>query len=61
MPIMTEAEINTFIEVMEERNDPWTVEQVIDVYGNSTLEDAIKDRLTILGLGSSIIATVASR
>lgn len=41
---MTKTEINTFIETMEEFGDIWTADQVQDVYGNSTLEEAIADR-----------------
>lgn len=41
---MTKAEINTFIETMEEFGDIWTADQVEEVYGNSTLKEAIADR-----------------
>ena len=41
---MTTEEINTFIETMEEFGDPWTVDQVKDVYGDNSLEEAITDR-----------------
>ena len=58
---MTEAEINTFIKVMEEHGDIWTVDQVIDVYGNSTLEDAIKTRLTNIGTRNMNIANYILR
>ena len=37
------SDINTFIETMEEFGDIWTVEQVKDVYGKKTLEEAIAD------------------
>ena len=33
-----------FIEVMSEVGENWTVEQVLDVYGNVTLEEAVEDR-----------------
>ena len=39
---MTTEEINTFIETMEEFGDHWTVERVKDVYGDKSLEEAIK-------------------
>ena len=35
---MTKAEINTFIETMEEFGDIWTADQVEEVYGSSTLK-----------------------
>lgn len=41
---MTKAEIETFIETMSNIGDEWTPEQVRDVYGDSTLEDAIAER-----------------
>lgn len=41
---MTKVEINTFIETMEEFGDIWTADQVEEVYGNSTLKEAIADR-----------------
>ena len=40
---MTKAEINTFIETMEEFGDIWTADQVEEVYGSSTLKEAIAD------------------
>lgn len=41
---MTKTEIETFIETMNNIGDEWTPEQVKDVYGDSTLEDAIAER-----------------
>jgi hypothetical protein len=41
---MTKAEIETFIETMGNIGDKWTPEQVRDVYGDSTLKDAIAER-----------------
>ena len=41
---MTKAEIETFIETMSNIGDEWTPAQVRDVYGDSTLEDALADR-----------------
>ena len=58
---MTLAEINTFIEEMAHYGDIWTVEQVKEVYGDKTLQEAIKDRLTCLSMMDNIIGTVANR
>lgn len=44
---MTKIEINTFIEQMAEFGDVWTPEEVKNVYGDRTLEDAIADREAI--------------
>lgn len=41
---MTKAEIETFIETMSNIGDEWTPAQVRDVYGDSTLEDALAER-----------------
>ena len=45
---MKEIEINTFIEEMEMIGDEWMSEKVKDVYGNVSLEEALKDRKYIL-------------
>lgn len=45
---MTKEEIQTFIEEMENHNDPWTEDEVKDVYGDQSLEDALTDRLSAL-------------
>lgn len=58
---MTTEEINTFIETMEEFGDPWTVDQVKDVYGNKSLEDAINDRKASNVMFTSIIGTIINR
>ena len=41
---MNKQEINEFIEKMEEVGDVWTEEQVNDVYGDSSFEEALADR-----------------
>lgn len=58
---MTTEEINTFIETMEELGDPWTVDQVEDVYGDKSLEEAITDRKAANAMFDSIIGTVINR
>ena len=55
---MKEIEINTFIEEMEMIGDKWTLEQVKDVYGNVSLEEALKDRKSILDSFFRIIGKV---
>ena len=46
---MTKSEAEIFIDEMESIGDVWTVEQVMDVYGNVTLEMALKDRKASVG------------
>lgn len=58
---MTTEEINTFIETMEEFGDVWTVDQVKDVYGDNSLEEAINDRKAANAMFDSIIGTVMNR
>lgn len=41
---MNKIEIDTFIETTGEFGDVWTVEQVQDVYGNKSLDEALADR-----------------
>ena len=47
-----------FIEEMEAIGDDWTPEQVEDVYGDSTLEEALADRKSALGTFFNIIGKV---
>ncbi len=46
---MNNKEIKKFIEWMGEMGDIWTEEQVKDVYGNTSLEEALKDRESSVG------------
>ena len=55
---MTKVEINTFIETMEEFGDIWTADQVEEVYGNSTLKEAIADRKSSHEKMADLIGTV---
>lgn len=41
---MNKVEIDTFIETTGEFGDVWTVEQVRDVYGDKSLDEALADR-----------------
>lgn len=58
---MTKAEINTFIETMEEFGDIWTADQVEEVYGNSSLEEAIADRKSSHEKMAGLIGKVINR
>lgn len=58
---MTTAEIHTFIETMEEVGDVWTPEQVEEVYGTSTLQDAIAERRSTVSKFANIIGAVLNR
>lgn len=55
---MTRTEINTFIETMEEIGDIWTPEQVEDVYGDKTLDEALIDRKSACDKLGDIISTI---
>ena len=58
---MTKTEINTFIETMEEFGDVWTADQVEEVYGNSTLDEAITDRRSSHEKMADLIGKVINR
>lgn len=58
---MTEIEINTFIERMEEIGDVWEVDDVKRVYGNSTLDEALEDRMGDIMAFGQIIGTILNR
>lgn len=58
---MTKVEIDTFIETMEEFNDVWTPEQVLEVYGDKTLEEALTDRKSAISSLADIIGNVLNR
>lgn len=58
---MNNQEINEFIEQMKTIGDSWTVDQVKDVYGNTSLEDALKDRKSSVDQLLSIMGKVINR
>ena len=58
---MKKKDINKFIEEMEEIGDVWTPEQVEDVYGDTSLEDALADRKSSMGIFFDIIGKVINR
>ncbi len=55
---MKKEEIDTFLEEMEAIGDIWTPEQVEDVYGDSSLSEALADRKAALGIFFDIIGKV---
>ena len=58
---MTKAEIETFIERMEEIGDVWEEADVECVYGNQSLEDALNDRMGDMMAFGNIISAVINR
>ena len=55
---MKKKDVAVFIEEMEAIGDDWTPEQVEDVYGDSTLEEALADRKSALGTFFDIVGKV---
>ena len=55
---MTKSEAEIFIDDMESIGDVWTVEQVMDVYGNDTLEKALEERKVSVGTVMDIISNI---
>lgn len=58
---MSKSEAEIFIDEMELIGDVWTVEQVMDVYGDVTLEMALKDRKSSVGVFMNIISAVIQK
>lgn len=58
---MTKSEALIFIEMFKDIRDIWTVEQVMDAYGDFSLEDAIADRKASLSHLVDIAETVLNR
>ena len=58
---MSKREAEIFIDEMELIGDVWTVEQVMDVYGDVTLEMALKDRKSSVGTFMDIISAVIQK
>ena len=55
---LSDIEISTFIERMEEIGDVWEPEDVQRVYGDMTLEDALADRMNDVNTFGNIISTI---
>lgn len=55
---MTKDEREIFIEEMAAIGDEWTDEQVADVYGDKSLEDALRDRKGSVSILGDILNTV---
>ena len=58
---MKKREITTFIEKMKSIGDEWTPEQVKDVYGGFSLDEALADRKASLGKFFDIIGKMINR
>ena len=58
---MTKKEITIFIEEMEIIGDDWTPEQVKDVYGDYTLDEALVERKASVGTFFDTIGKVVNR
>ena len=46
---MRKKDIRIFIEAMEKIGDNWTEEQVEEIYGDKSLEEALEDRKANVG------------
>ena len=58
---MRKKDIDIFIEEMEEIGDIWTPDQVEDVYGDYTLDEALQHRKSCLGKLFDIFGKVINR
>lgn len=58
---MTDAEIRTFMETMEEFGDEWDYETVKDCYGDDSLEEAIAHRKMSFDFLGDIASAIINR
>ena len=58
---MNDIEINEFIERMEELGDVWEYDQVKRVYGDETLEYALKSRMSDMSHWGNIVDAIYNR
>lgn len=58
---MRKKDIRIFIEAMEEIGDNWTEEQVEEVYGDKSLEEALEDRKANVENLMDIIGKIINR
>ena len=58
---MRKKDVDTFIAKMEAIGHDWPPEQVEDVYGDSSLEEALDDRKATIGTFFDIIGKVINR
>lgn len=58
---MNKHEVNEFIERMEELGDTWEPEDVMRVFGDESLEDAIQKRRAQLDTFGGILGTILNR
>lgn len=58
---MNMNEIETFIEEMDAVGDTWTPDQVKDVYGEYSLEEALADRKSSLGMLFDVLGKIVNR
>lgn len=58
---MNKTEIQTFIEEMKSIGDIWTPEEVDEVYGKCSLDEALKDRKPLVAQFFGNIAKIINR
>ena len=58
---MNKHEVNEFIERMEELGDTWEPQDVMRVFGDESLEDAIQKRRAQLDTFGGILGTILNR
>ena len=58
---MKKTDVAIFIEEMEALGDKWTPEEVENVYGGSTLEEALADRKVSVEMVFDIIGKIINK
>ena len=55
---MKKSEMEIFIEVMSAIGDDWTLEQVEEVYGDKSLDEALENRKSLLNMHLGNVASL---
>lgn len=55
---MNKSEMEFFIEEMSAIGDEWTLDQVEEVYGDKSLDEALEDRRSLVGMHLGNIASL---
>lgn len=58
---MNQKDAQLFIDEMKSIGDDWTIDQVMDIYGHSSLAVALSDRKNSINMLSNILDKVINR
>lgn len=58
---MNQKDAQLFIDEMKSIGDDWTIDQVMDIYGHTSLSIALSDRKSSINMLSNILDKVINR